>query len=142
MRIFERDRIVLPNSIACDMIASKGVNSMDDIQLTKRARILMDELFHEFTRRENEDVSRFEARLFGGVEEIQSNWLQTWREDDISDICEELADNGLLNILPGDDTVQMLWLTDAGIAWGENEGSRKRAAFWKAVERIRSFLPW
>lgn len=115
---------------------------MNDVHLTKRARILLDELYREYTRRENQDVPRFQARLFGGADEIQRDLLQTWREDDIRDVCAELADNEMLEIISGDDDVLMLWLTDQGIAWAQTSGARKRAAFWETVGKIRSLLPW
>lgn len=115
---------------------------MDDIRLTNRGRVLLDELFQEYTRRENQDIPRFQARLFGGADAIQRDLLQTWREDDIQDVCAELADNEMIEIITGDDDVLMLWLTDRGIAWAQTSGARKWAAFWETIGKIRSLLPW
>lgn len=115
---------------------------MEDIRLTRRGKILLHELYLKMERRENQDISRFEAKMFSGALEIQQTLLPIWREDDILSTCWELVDKGMIELIPGDNSVQLFWLTDEGIAWEESAGARKLSKAVTILELIRSFLPW
>lgn len=106
-----------------------------EIRLTDDADYLLCILYDAYRFRRKNGESSLDARLFGGSECIQQDYIQQWPTDDIDDAASELCKNGLVNCLFADNTLVELALERDGIAFMEHRFGDK---FDKLAQRIAS----
>ena len=93
---------------------------MNKIRLTRDADFLICVLYDAYCQRRKNGESRFDAKIFGGSDDVQTDYVQSWSTDDIDDAARELDRNDLVSCVYGDDTVCNILLQDEGISYMEN----------------------
>lgn len=125
-----------------DSIWRKGGEFMSEVRLTKDADVMICVLYKEYLQRRKSGASRFDARFFGGAENIQANLMPKWKLDDIDTICQELHRAKLLSCFFADNITAESALTDEGIIYMENRFKDGLTALFQYLEKLRSILPF
>lgn len=97
---------------------------MVEIELTREADELVTVLYRIYLHRRECGSPRRSASYFGTAEQIKERLPRLWHLYDVEDACWELVNAGLLDALPGDDTVNEAKLSDLGIIWNQQRFKR------------------
>ena len=114
---------------------------MGEYTLSKEAARLLRELYNGYQRARRRGESRSEAAILGGIEHIQKTIVPDWFISDVSDACWELAEEGLLECIFGDNEIQMVTLKREAIVYLDNRAERACKKAVSAAKRIRELLP-
>lgn len=106
---------------------------MSEITLTKDADALICVLYKEYLHRRNSGVSKADAKMFFNSEKIHDELMPKWPVEDIDDTCWELNRAGLLDCMPGEDSVALAVLSSDGVAYMEKR-------FQKNITSIVNYL--
>lgn len=112
-----------------------------EIELTQDAEYLLCVLYNAYvTRRKNGESSR-DAKLFGGSEQIQEDYIQEWPTDDIDDAAIALYEKGMLDALfsEGGELFESSLAND-GIAYMEHQFGNKFDKLAQRLATLRTVL--
>ncbi len=115
---------------------------MDGVKLSRDASNLLLALYKAYKKERKRGDSKDEAKIFGGSLEIQQEILRGWSLIDINDACLELDREDLLLCVPGDDGIQIAFLTNRGIEFVENRFTYGAKAVWEFLKEILSVIPF
>lgn len=110
------------------------------MKLTDEADLMLCTLYNAYKENRSKGESRFEARLFGGSETLQSLYFQTWPIGDIDDIAWELEKNGLITVNNGDNSVQECALTTNALSYMEQRFNDKLDSLIQRITALRTLL--
>lgn len=108
-------------------------------KLTNEADYLLCLLYEQYTANRKDGQSRFDSKMIGDPEYVQEHSAPTWSTFDIADAAQELWRQGYAVCLAGDDEVELIALTDEGIAYVEDRfhGNREKLlAHITAIARV------
>lgn len=114
---------------------------MNEIVITKDAASLFKQLYALYKKRIKSGQPKREAAIFGDPSDIQKEIRSKRSLEDIEDACLILHNANLLQCLAGDDTLQLIWLSDLGIAYAENRSAGAIAAIWNVIKELLHFIP-
>lgn len=97
---------------------------MLEVELTHEADELLTVLYRVYLHRRECGSPRRSAAYFGTAKQIRDLLPRLWHLYDVEDACWELVDAGLLNAMPGDNTVNEAELSGAGIIWNQQRFKR------------------
>ena len=108
-----------------------------EYKLSKEADALLCLLYANYKQR-NKTMPREDARLCGGLDDIQELTVSALPADDIGDLCRELRQNNLLEAASGDDDIYFCWLSLEAISYMSN---RAKTEIKKVVAAVFVHLP-
>jgi len=111
-----------------------------DVELTEESEYLLCELYHAYRQRRNQDVPAFDAKLFGGSEQIQEDLLQDWPTHNIDDAALALQEAGFLDTLFADDELAESVLTNKAIAYMDHRFERNADKLLHRIAELRTIL--
>lgn len=110
------------------------------MKLTDEADLMLCTLYNAYKENRAKGEDRFEARIFGGSETLQTLYFQLWPVGDIDDAAWELARKGLLTVNDGDNSVQDCALTTDALAYMEHRFGDKLEALIQRITALRTLL--
>lgn len=113
---------------------------MTDISITKDATTLLKAMHKTYKRRRRDGQPRREAVIIGDPSDIQQEIMSQWSLEDIEDACWELEDAGLLECLPGDDSIQAAMLSNEGITYAEGRFVGVMKSIWSLLKELLPFI--
>ena len=105
--------------------------------MTKEAEALLCLLYANYKQRSKE-LPRDEARMSGGLDDIQKLVSSEFNIEDTRDICYELSRNGLLEIQDADDTIYNSVLTIDAVTYMQH---KTKDEIKKIVSVVFTHLP-
>lgn len=112
-----------------------------DIELTKDADYLLCVLYDAYRQRRKQDVAAFDAKLFGGSEQIQGQYIQDWPTHDIDDAAFALSKKGLIEgLFVEAGELGEFMLTDDAIAYMEHRFKRNADQLLHYMNELLSVL--
>lgn len=110
---------------------------MKEYNLTKEANALLCILYAAYKER-YKSMPNSEARMCGDLEEVQKYVESEFVIEDTLDYCWELNENGLLDVVEGDDAFMASQLTIEAVAFMQN---RTKNEIKKIVGKCFPVLP-
>lgn len=111
-----------------------------EMRLTDEADYMLCVLYDAYKLRRKNGESSSEARLFGGSECIQEDYIQQWPTDDIDDAARELSEKGLASCLFADNTLAEFALERDGIVFMEHRFGDKLDNLSQRIATLRSMI--
>lgn len=113
-----------------------------DVTLTKDADALICVLYKKYCQDRKDGVSKVNAKLFDGSEQIFNELLPKWTYDDVDETCRELDRSGLVACFYADDVAQKVWFTDSGIVYMENRFKKGLSEVLEYLGKIKGLFPF
>ncbi|MCI9195078.1 MAG: hypothetical protein HFF14_05850 [Angelakisella sp.] len=115
---------------------------MVSFELTKESKSLLEVLYSVYVCRRKQGESRFRAKYFSSVMEIQKTHLEKMIEEDVFELCLELKHACCITGLNADNTLYEISLTDNAIIYGEQTFKRNIAEISSWLSGLKGFLPF
>jgi hypothetical protein len=112
-----------------------------EINLTKDADALICLLYKQYCQKLKDGVPKTQAKIFGGLEDIQKTIAPKWTLEDLDETCKELDRSGLLKCHYADNIVWFAQLSDTGIIYMENRFKNNLDNVLDYLNKIRNILP-
>ncbi|MBQ8360265.1 MAG: hypothetical protein IJX37_10255 [Oscillospiraceae bacterium] len=113
---------------------------MSETIITKDAASLLRSIHKTYKKRKRSGQPKQIAAILGSSSDIRQEIMSQWSLEDINDACWELHNAGLLECLPGDDSIQMAILTNAGIAYSESRMAGIMKSIWGLLKELLPFI--
>lgn len=114
---------------------------MSEIKITKDAASLLMAAHKQYKKRRTKGEPKQEAVTLGDPSNIRQEIMLEWSLEDIEDACWELCRAGLFECLPGDNSLQMVWLANQGIAYAEDRQAGVLKTIWDCIKELLAFIP-
>jgi hypothetical protein len=120
------------------------VNNMkiEDINLTNDAKFLIATIYNSYLEKRKSGSLKRDSKVVGDTEDIQRTLMPQWPLDDVLDACFELRTKGLLDGIPGGDTLLHVQITNDGIAVMEVSFKDKVDTVLEYATKIKSLIPF
>ena len=105
------------------------------MQFTKDTTIILEQIYNEYLTRRRNDIDKLSAREFDAPDQLQREFLQGTKTEDIAAAIYELKAASFVNCFHDDG----FKLTDKAIIFMEN---RTKNRFKEVLDTISKFLPW
>lgn len=109
-------------------------------RLTDDADYLLCVLYDAYKQRRKNGMAGLDAKIFGGSEYIQGNYIPQWPTFDIDEAARELSRHELAVCLFGDDGLSMIALESDGISFMEHRFSGKLESLSERILFLRNLL--
>lgn len=114
---------------------------MKEYVLTKEAAKLLNALYRSYQKARKMGEPRSEAVFLGGIEHIQKTVVPDWFISDVSDACWELAEEGLLECICGDNQIQTVALKQEAIVYMQSRFKRTCKTVVSAAKNLEKLIP-
>jgi hypothetical protein len=88
--------------------------------LTKETQRLLALLYNGYLSKRDSGMERYKARMFGDADDIVEAYMPESDAETVSDLCWVLSDAGYAVVVPGDDKVYAVQLTERALVKLEN----------------------
>lgn len=110
-------------------------------KLTKDSDALICLLYKNYCQQRKNGVSKANARLFGGSDDIQKDIAPKWSFENVDETCRELHNANLIGCSYYDNVAQNVWLTDNGIIYMENRFKDGLKEVLDYLGKIKDIIP-
>lgn len=119
---------------------------MNEITLTKSSSVVLKKLYKRYIKRTADGMPKSNAADFGDSLAIHDELFPKWSWEDVDAACEELLNADLIVGFRADGYVYRVCLSDAGITFAQNLGSKNVSSSFgyllELFQAIQALLPW